>query len=142
LLKKKLNDACDTSPWSEPKPEPSNIVQDSANLRWRSSGNNRSGRNAEIGPLEIQTPCPLPKHAEPMQKWNSKMHFSDSEGASQGSCLCTQLLGLGASAFPGMCVKISRIRDWLDEAHNLLMLLWLFPSVCFDESVTRYEVDQ
>jgi hypothetical protein len=26
-------------------------------------------------------------------------------------------------------VKISRIRDWLDEAHNLLMLPWLFPSV-------------
>jgi hypothetical protein len=31
-------------------------------------------------------------------------------------------------------VKISRIRDWLDEAHNLLMLLWLFPGVCFVES--------
>jgi hypothetical protein len=31
-------------------------------------------------------------------------------------------------------VKISRIRDWLDEAHNLLMLLWLFPSVYFVES--------
>jgi hypothetical protein len=31
-------------------------------------------------------------------------------------------------------VKIPRIRDWLDEAHNLLMLLWLFPSVCFIES--------
>jgi hypothetical protein len=31
-------------------------------------------------------------------------------------------------------VKISRIRDWLDEAHNLLMLRWLFPSVYFVES--------
>jgi len=25
-LLKKLNDACDTSPWFEPKPEPSNIL--------------------------------------------------------------------------------------------------------------------
>jgi hypothetical protein len=55
---KKLDDACDTSPWFEPKPEPSNLLQDSTNLRRRSSGNNRPSRNLETKSLEIQTPCP------------------------------------------------------------------------------------
>jgi hypothetical protein len=42
--------------------------------------------------------------------------------------------GINDSIWLALCVKISRIRDWLDEAHNLLMILWLFPSVSFVES--------
>ena len=60
ILLKKLNDACNTSPWFEPKPEPSNILQDFTNLRRCSSGKNRPSRNLETKSLEIQTPCPWP----------------------------------------------------------------------------------
>jgi hypothetical protein len=61
-LLKKLNNSCDTSPWFEPKPEPSIILQDSTNLHPRSSGDNRpsSRRHLETKSLEIQTPCPWP----------------------------------------------------------------------------------
>jgi hypothetical protein len=58
----------------------------------------------------------------------------------EGACVCAVLVFSMETTvnpstpqrpqmLPACCVKISRIRDWLDEAHNLLMLLWLFPNV-------------
>jgi hypothetical protein len=77
-------------------------------------------------PLELDAPPPAGVSPGP----DRRLHFNFT--APENTPVIAALPAI--HTVPVSIVKIPRIRDWLDEAHNLLMLPQLFPRVCFDES--------